>query len=139
MILGLVSLLTLVRVGGIWSIFDPGEAALIGSMVLSPLQQPDKLIWRGTPSGVFSVRSAYHLEMRRLAQTSGEGLEVDRSEDMWNRLWRLQAPPILRSFFWKVCNNLLPTKTNLFSVGEWATFWEDHPYTGESVLVGAQK
>jgi hypothetical protein len=49
----------------IQQIFNPKEVAQIGRVLLSPLKQPTKIIWRGTPSGIFTVRSAYHLEMRR--------------------------------------------------------------------------
>ncbi|XP_062152046.1 uncharacterized protein LOC133860461 [Alnus glutinosa] len=54
-------------------IFDPREAARIGSVMLSPLNQKDKLIWRGTTIGTFTVRNANHMAMNRLAQSKGEG------------------------------------------------------------------
>jgi patatin-like phospholipase/acyl hydrolase len=31
-------------------------------MVLSTLRQPDKLVWIGTKNGLFSFKSAYHIE-----------------------------------------------------------------------------
>lgn len=45
------------------SLFDSEDAACIGSVIISPLWQPDKLIWRGTPSRLFSIKSAYHMEI----------------------------------------------------------------------------
>jgi hypothetical protein len=33
---------------------------------------------------------------------------------VWSSLWSLQAPWVLKHFFWKVCNNALPTKDNLY-------------------------
>lgn len=40
---------------------------------------------------------------------------ADSSEEVWKVIWSLQAPPAFRSFCWKVRNNLLATKSNLFS------------------------
>lgn len=37
----------------------------ICSIPINPRSQEDKLIWAGTDSGRFSVRSAYHLEVER--------------------------------------------------------------------------
>jgi hypothetical protein len=43
------------------SIFNHEEAALICNIPLSKYNQPDKLIWRATNSGLFYVRSAYFI------------------------------------------------------------------------------
>jgi len=40
--------------------------------VPSPMNQEDKLVWQGSKNGCFSVRSAYHLEMDRRVQDTGE-------------------------------------------------------------------
>jgi hypothetical protein len=96
-------------------LFDPGEAADIGSVVISPLLKKDKIIWRGSPSGVFTVRSAYHMKMRRRAQEKGESSSVDGNEQLWKFIWSLPTTPVLRNFCWKLCHDLLPTKFNLFS------------------------
>jgi hypothetical protein len=42
-------------------VFQHEEALVISNIPLCPLQPPDRLIWRGTTNGVFTVRSAYHL------------------------------------------------------------------------------
>jgi hypothetical protein len=99
----------------IWSIFGPSDVARIGSIILSPLRQPDRLVCCGTPSGIFTVKSAYYQEKKRIAQTEGECSGTEEREDVWKILWSLQAPRALKKFCWKMCNNLLPTKENLFS------------------------
>lgn len=50
------------------SCFPSVDVEQIGSVIISPLGQADKMIWRGTPSGLFTVKSAYHMEMQRLSQ-----------------------------------------------------------------------
>jgi hypothetical protein len=47
---------TLVR-----NIFSPVEAEVILNLPLSLLYSPDRLTWKDTNDGVFSVRNAYHL------------------------------------------------------------------------------
>lgn len=42
-------------------IFSPDEAKVILNIPLSPFYPPDRIIWKSTKDGVFSVRSAYHL------------------------------------------------------------------------------
>lgn len=51
--------------------------------------------------------------MHRLAQDRGEGSGAKNHAEVWKTIWGLQAPPVLKNFCWKVCNNLLPTKVNL--------------------------
>jgi hypothetical protein len=43
------------------NIFSPVEAEVILNLPLSPLYSPDRLTWKDTNDGVFSVRNAYHL------------------------------------------------------------------------------
>ncbi|XP_062165085.1 uncharacterized protein LOC133871676 [Alnus glutinosa] len=62
-------------------IFDHGEVAQIDRVLPSPLKQPDKLIWRGTPSSIFTAKSAYNLEVRRRSQEQGESSMADSSKE----------------------------------------------------------
>jgi hypothetical protein len=53
-------------------IFSVEEAAVIQAIPLSPLRPKDKLIWRCTANGEFSVRNAYHLAVERQSEGHGE-------------------------------------------------------------------
>jgi hypothetical protein len=94
-------------------LFAPEDVACIGSVVISPLGQLDKLIWTGMHSGIFSVKSACHMEVKRKAQEIGENSGEKGSDEIWNLIWALKAPPVLKIFCWKVANELLPTMLNL--------------------------
>jgi hypothetical protein len=83
-------------------------------MIISPLGQDDKMIWKGTPLGLFTVKSAYHMEMQRISQERGECSGEYGGGMVWKAIWDLKALPVLRNFCWKVSNNLLPNMENLF-------------------------
>jgi hypothetical protein len=114
-------------------LFNPGDVARIGSVMLSLLKQVHKHIWRGFTLGIFSVRCAYHMEMRRLAQERGECSGVKDLSELWKTIWGLNAPPVLKNFSWKVCNNILLAKENLFRkkivADPWCPFYHIEPGT----------
>jgi hypothetical protein len=58
------------------ALFSPTEVAKVCSVVPSPMSKEDKLVWPGSKNGCFTVRSAYHLEMDRRVQDTGEASNV---------------------------------------------------------------
>jgi hypothetical protein len=82
-------------------------------MILSPLGQPDKLVWMGNSSGCFSVKSVYHMEMSKRLATRGESSNSQENSEVWGLIWYLEGPGVLKHFVWKFCSNALPTKENL--------------------------
>lgn len=72
------------------------------------------MAWNYEKNGLFSVRSAYRLAMRR---THGEG-EIGSSttnldgRKVWKSLWAAQVPEKVKVFAWKVANNGIPTQAN---------------------------
>jgi hypothetical protein len=114
------SLLLLILLSRWWdsrlihSIFNTAEAALICSIPVSPGGGPDKLIWRGNSSGMFSVRSAYHLAKERVSRDLGESSDAAPAlVFFWKHLWKLRIPGVVKNFIWRASHNLLPTKVNL--------------------------
>jgi hypothetical protein len=93
--------------------FNATEADVICSLVPSPLGNADKNVWIASPNGCFTVKSAYHSEMKRRAQAWGEGSGSSRNTKIWQAIWNLKAPEVYKNFAWKMCNNILPTKVNL--------------------------
>ena len=79
--------------------------------------RPDKLIWRASPSGIFTVRSTYHMEMELKRRESGMGSEQSRNTHLWKALWGLKVPNSSKVFLWRACRNILPSMDNLLRRG----------------------
>jgi hypothetical protein len=74
------------------------------------MQQPNIQIWRCTNEGIFLVKSAYHLA-KEMEMRKCPGGSTKREESiLWKSLWKLAIPNAAKNFFWKACQNLLPTK-----------------------------
>jgi ribonuclease HI len=95
------------------SIFSSEEIAVITSIPISLTDQPDTQIWRCTNSGIFSVKSAYHLAKELEMRGAPEGSTERKEFGLWKILWKLNIPNAAKNFFWRACHNLLPTKDNL--------------------------
>jgi hypothetical protein len=97
--------------------FRPDEAATITNIPLSPFQPKDRLIWRCTKNGEFSVKSAYHLGMSMRAMEKAGSSGSNKTGDLWKTCWSLNVPYAVKMYVWRACHNLLPTKVNLFKRG----------------------
>jgi ribonuclease HI len=93
--------------------FGEEESTAICNIPLSRFHHDDKIIWRATKMGEFSVRSAYHLEKERTERLKGECSKGAKPEAMWKMIWSLQIPNSAKMFIWRACNKILPTKDNL--------------------------
>jgi hypothetical protein len=93
-------------------IFSEEEAMLIKCIPLSPFPAEDRIIWSGTKNGIFSVRSAYFLEMENLGSKCGSSSQPAVGTD-WKECWSLNVPNVVKLFLWKAFHNLLPTIVNL--------------------------
>jgi hypothetical protein len=119
--------------------FLPRDVEIIKQIPLSLRRPRDKLIWTGTKSGNFTVRSAYSLLLHQSRDDSGSssnGLNSDRH--LWAAIWSAQVPPKVRLFMWRACQDILPTKTKLFDKGllhSVSCLWcEGEPETSSHVL-----
>jgi hypothetical protein len=95
-------------------VFIEEEAKVIANIPLSPLLPEDRLIWRGTASGKFIVRSAYHLGKEEHERRAAQCSKWNTGQDVWKTLWALELPNPVKMFVWRACQNILPTRMNLF-------------------------
>lgn len=70
------------------------------------------MVWHYTPTGMFTVPSAYKLGLRNLL-TSAASCSNPNTD--WALLWKCKLPPKISIFAWQLCNNALAIGTNLYS------------------------
>ena len=95
-------------------IFTGEEVDAINSIPISQTNQPDVQIWQGTNTGMFSMKSAYHLAKEMEMRGNLEGSDKIKESILWKTIWKLNIPNAIKDFLWRACHNLLPTKENLF-------------------------
>ncbi|XP_042968984.1 uncharacterized protein LOC122301654 [Carya illinoinensis] len=102
---------------GVWKeelvkkVLTEDEPKIVCSLLISKSGLPDKQIWGYSKDGLFSVKSAYHLEMYRKRREKGEKSEGNWLD--WRNLWNLNVPGVVKVFLWKALNDCLPTRSNL--------------------------
>ncbi|KAJ8438975.1 hypothetical protein Cgig2_018886 [Carnegiea gigantea] len=91
--------------------FSPVDAEVILTMPLCASWPHDKLIWRYSLDGAFSVRSAYHMIVK--SRTLGSEGSSHAQHNKWKALWKLCLLPRIKIFAWRICKRILPTNSNL--------------------------
>ncbi len=82
-------------------------------LAINPGVVQDKKVWVYTANGLFSVRSAYYLELDREARQFCCSSVGAQHSPIWKIIWKLKVPRVIHLFLWRACNNILPTKENL--------------------------
>lgn len=74
----------------------------------------DKMVWIFSKSGQFTVRSCYHnLVQGKLGVDDEQTSFTDSVGGHWNWIWVLRVPPKVRTFLWRACHEILPTRVAL--------------------------
>lgn len=87
-------------------VFCVEKAEIVCSIPISQSGLLDKQIWAPSKNVIFSVKSAYHLELsrkRKLVEETSYGSEGIKG---WKTLWKLIVPGVVKIFMWKVLNKL---------------------------------
>lgn len=71
----------------------------------------DVVAWAPEKNGVYSVRSAYRMLKEDQAATALASASDDNRT--WSAIWKLNVPPKVRVFWWRVLHNSLPSKAEL--------------------------
>ena len=97
-------------------LFSRWEAQIICAIPLPPRKKLDCLFWNDTKSGLFTVKSAYHLQLRcKAIEIMGESSSGGKDLKFWKFLWSLSLPPKVKAFMWHACSGILPTYEMFFN------------------------
>ncbi|XP_040987877.1 uncharacterized protein LOC121235608 [Juglans microcarpa x Juglans regia] len=94
-------------------IFGEAEADTIIKIPISSTGVEDKLIWVGTKDGVFTVKSAYHLQKELNALRFVQPSSAITNKIEWTNCWNFQIPNAVKTFLWRACLESLSTRFNL--------------------------
>ncbi|KAA3465295.1 reverse transcriptase [Gossypium australe] len=92
--------------------FHPNVARIILQIPLSESDHEDFQVWRGEPTGEYSVRSAYKLLQNANLDPSNYLLQTEIKE-FFGKLWNLQLPSKISIIIWRISWNYIPTLGNL--------------------------
>jgi ribonuclease HI len=67
------------------------------------------MIW----SGLFSVRSGYHLAKENFEHTKAGSSNGFHNSAIWKTMWKLKGPNTEKHFIWRACHDILPRRENL--------------------------
>lgn len=96
------------------AIFSKDEANLIKMIPLSTCNKPDKLTWRYTNTGLFTIKSAFHLYGGLWDCPKGQSSDLHTKNTKWTQIWHLKIPNGNKTFLWNACLDALPTRANMF-------------------------
>lgn len=78
------------NIGLVRSVFLPHEAEAILCIPISPINQAEAQVWAKTPNGIFSVKSAYKVAVKYLADSKGdEGRPGCSDNSRMEAIWML--------------------------------------------------
>uniref|UniRef100_A0A803Q8H5 Reverse transcriptase domain-containing protein n=1 Tax=Cannabis sativa TaxID=3483 RepID=A0A803Q8H5_CANSA len=92
--------------------FDSHTVSSILKVPIGGLNKEDHLIWNKDTTGMFSVKTGYHLAHTVSLPPSSSNFSFIKK--WWTALWTLNLPPKIKSLAWRAYHHILPTALNLF-------------------------
>jgi hypothetical protein len=95
-------------------VFSAEEAEMICSLPVCPNRGEVRLIWQHTKIGEYTVRSGYHFAKGKYEVDMGSYSNKDNTRVLWKAIWAIEVPRAAKTFVWRACSDILPTKEKLF-------------------------
>jgi len=94
------------------SLFTSQVAVVVISTPLFTRSMEDTRIWKVSPDGNYTVKSAYRICVELLHPPPPAQTDLH-----WKNLWNFKIPPRVSSFMWRLAYQCLPTRVNLATQG----------------------
>ena len=92
-------------------VFIPVDANAILRIPLR-MQEEDWWAWELEEHGEYSVKSAYR-KLAAMHEQDNPAIPGGSGDDSWGKVWKLDVPPKVKVFWWRVLHEFLPTKSVL--------------------------
>ena len=93
--------------------FGVEEVVAICKIPLSRRNIVDLMVWLHTKNGKYSVKSGYHLARKVIRNDDGvRSSKGTGNQQIWKKIWQLHVPSKIKIFWWRACQNILPTRVN---------------------------
>ncbi|MBA0786949.1 hypothetical protein Gotri_026680, partial [Gossypium trilobum] len=92
--------------------FQPDIVEKVLKIPLAETEHDDFQVWRGEPTGEFSVRSAYKLLHESLLDPNELILHTETT-NFYKKLWNLHIPSKIKMMIWRISWNFIPSFCNL--------------------------
>ena len=119
------------------SIFIPSKAQLIKSIPVYLSAQRDFLVWPHSRTGMYQVRSRYHLLCESQGNEVASSSDTDGQRKFWKSLWKLNIPNKVKFFLWRACTDSIPTMLNLCKQKIVPSLACNHCHVGEETVLHA--
>ncbi|XP_028084227.1 uncharacterized protein LOC114285386 [Camellia sinensis] len=104
------------RIESLTNLVSEAEVEAIRLIPIAMDNTADSLVWHFESKGEYSVRSGYSTASTKVSSgfSSPPSFSFQPPKNFWKLLWALKVPPKLKNFWWRVYNNGLTTKVNLY-------------------------
>jgi hypothetical protein len=97
------------------NIFNAVDAKRILQIPLNTHGFEDFIAWGFSQNGIYTVRSAYHLQWKhQFGPPAGQVVQGSSSANpIWRSIWKLKIPSKIKIFIWRALHGILPLKSIL--------------------------
>lgn len=95
------------------SIFIPMDVGKILQIPLPATPTRDKIIWKDSVNGQYSVKSGYKILHNQKTGQGEAGSSNSRGSRLWKKIWAIEVLPSCKEFIWRACKEVLPVYANL--------------------------